>query len=136
VIALPLGIRLDADTFKPLLSANVTVPHRSAPYLVTTTEDNQTSIHLEVLQGARGITRAADCVVLGSLDMEVPPARAGEPKLEVVFDVKSDGTMTVLLTDLRRKRAPEMIDIIETDRVWRNPARVQAEAPQGSGAAG
>jgi molecular chaperone DnaK len=127
VLALPLGIRLDADTFKVLVGANVTVPHRSAPYLVTTTENNQTSVRLEVLQGARGVTRARDCVVVGSLDMEVPSAKAGEPRFEVVFDVKSDGTMSVLLSDLSRLRAPEVIDVV-TERAWRDASRA---APAG-----
>jgi molecular chaperone DnaK len=134
VLALPLGIRLDADRFKPLVPANATIPHRSAPYYVTTTEANQTTIHLEVLQGARGIERAGDCEVIGGIDMEVPPAPAGAPKFEVIFDVKTDGTMKVLLTDVRRKRPAESIDIV-TERAWRDqPSDPGPEVPP-SGAA-
>jgi molecular chaperone DnaK len=121
VIALPLGIRLDENTFKPLVHANVTLPHASDPYPITTPEDNQTAIHVEVLQGAREDIRADQCVLLGSIDMEVPPAPARTTKFEVVFDVQSDGTMKVIVTDIRRRRQGTL-DIVEGKRilVWRD----------------
>ena len=124
VIALPLGIRLDDSTFERLVQANVTVPHTSDPFLVTTTEDNQPLIHVEVLQGPRDATKADQCVVLGSIDMEVPPAPARTPKFEVIFDVLSDGTMKVIVTDTRRKRS-ETLDVVETRGVlaWRDKSQ-------------
>jgi molecular chaperone DnaK len=131
VIALPLGIRLDNETFKPLVPANATVPHVSRPYPVTTMEDNQTSIHVEVLQGPRGATRADECVVLGSIDMEVPPAPARVLKFEVQFDVQSDSTMRVEVADVQRDRR-ETIDIVLNKDViaWRD--QPHAVASQGA----
>jgi molecular chaperone DnaK len=124
VIALPLGIREDDNTFKRLVDANVTVPHTSKPYYATTTVDNQTLISVEVLQGPRDAKVAEQCISLGQIDMEVPPAPAHTPKFEVVFDVKSDGTMRVIVTDTRRKRPPEILDIMETKALaWRDQAQ-------------
>lgn len=128
VIALPMGIRLDDNTFKPLVEANATLPHVSKPYPVTTTEDNQTSISVDVLQGPRGAIRADECVVLGNLLMEVPPAPARTPKFEVVFDVLRDGTMQVRVEDVRRKRS-KTLDIVETKQsiVWRDKPQEEEE---------
>ncbi|MEM7578413.1 MAG: Hsp70 family protein [Cyanobacteria bacterium P01_A01_bin.80] len=100
-IALPLGIALDDDTFEVLIDANKTLPHKSKPFAVTTTEDNQTSISVEVLQGPRGATKKSECVSLGSLEMNVLPAPKGIPKFDVVLQAQSDGTMYVEVTDTR-----------------------------------
>lgn len=120
VIALPLGIRLDDDAFAPLVPANATVPHASKPFPVTTLEDNQTSIRVEVLQGQPDARHADQCVLLGSIEMEVPPAPARTPKFEVVLDVLSDGTMKVTVTDARRDRSASL-DVFENKIVaWRD----------------
>jgi molecular chaperone DnaK len=122
VLALALGIRLEDNTFEQLVPANVTVPYVSRPFLVTTTEDNQTFIRVQVLQGPGRARKADECEVLGSIDMEVPPAPARRPRFEVRFHVRSDGTMKVEVTDTRRDRR-EVLDIVE-GRVlaWREDA--------------
>jgi molecular chaperone DnaK len=68
---------------------------------------------VQVLQGFRGAVQAEECVVLGNITMEVPPAPKGIPKFEVVFDVQSDGTMKAIVTDTSRERS-ELLDIVET----------------------
>jgi molecular chaperone DnaK len=131
VIALPLGIRLDENTFKSLVPANVTLPHTSERYPITTTEDQQTLINVEVLQGTRDANRADQCVSLGAIDMEVPPAPARTLKFEVEFDVLTDGTMKVAVSDTRRNRT-ETLDIVENRRilVWRGqPANEEKNSP-------
>jgi molecular chaperone DnaK len=120
VLALALGIRLDDNAFEPLAPANATVPFLSAPFAVTTTEDNQTSIHVELLQGPRGATRADQCVVLGSIDMEVPPAPARQPRFEVQLDVRSDGTLKVKVSDSRRDRQETLEVVGGTVLAWRD----------------
>jgi molecular chaperone DnaK len=104
-LALALGIQLDDNTFKPLVEANRTLPTRSVPFSVTTIEDNQASIKVKVLQGPHGATRADECKLLGTLEMEVPAAPKGEPRFEVVFEVHDDATMTVILNDTGRDRS-------------------------------
>jgi molecular chaperone DnaK len=131
VIALPLGIRLEDHTFEELVPANATLPHSSRAFPVTTVDDNQTAIRVEVLQGPRGARRADECVVLGGLDMEVPPAPARTPRLEVQLEVQSDGTMKVAVTDTRRDRRATL-DIFETRILaWRDREGKQAVPPQG-----
>ena len=114
-IALPLGIRLDDDTFEVLVDANKTLPHKSKPFAVTTTEDNQHLICVEVLQGPRGAIKKSECVSLGSVEMTVLPAPKGIPKFEVVLHVQSDGTMDVEVTDARTGKS-EKKDLIEVKK--------------------
>jgi molecular chaperone DnaK len=99
VIALPLGIRLTGDKFDVLVEADAPLPYTSKKWSVTTTEDNQQSISVEVLQGQKEATKASECVVLGSLNMNVLPAPKGKPKFDVVLAVQDDGTMQVTVTD-------------------------------------
>lgn len=112
VIALPLGIREGENTFTRLVEANSTVPYVSKPYAVTTTEENQPFIKVEVLQGTRDAKTADECVSLGMLTMDVPPMPGGIPKFEIVLGVKSDGTMKLLVTDKLTNRTEEL-DIVE-----------------------
>lgn len=108
-IALSLGIRLDDDTFEILVDANKTLPHTSRPFPVTTTEDNQPSICVEVLQGPRGATKKSECIVLGSVEMTVLPAPKGIPKFEVVLHVQADGTMYAKVTDARTGKSENVL---------------------------
>jgi molecular chaperone DnaK len=117
VLALPVGIKLEEDQFKVLVNANSTVPHESQPYAVTTTEDNATFINVEILQGPRHAKWARECVLLDSIVMSVEPAPKGTLKFEVVFDVRSNGTMTVVVTDKQRNRVARK-EIHDTKLVW------------------
>lgn len=119
VIALPLGIRLEEDTFEVLIKSNSTLPHTSRPFPVTTVEDNQPLIRVEVLQGTQGASRARDCVVLGFIEMNVLPAPSGIPKFEVVLDARSDGTMYAIVTDTRTKQS-EVKDLVNPQKVLIN----------------
>jgi molecular chaperone DnaK len=122
VIALALGIKLEDNTFEQLVPAGATLPYSSPPYLVTTTEDNQTFIRVEVLQGPRQATRADECVVLGYLDMEVLPAPARTPRIEVTFEARSDGTLRIEVGDMRReRRQPLTIDLAGGRALARRP---------------
>jgi molecular chaperone DnaK (HSP70) len=77
------------------------VPHISKEHFVSNPNDNQTEIRVEVLQGTRDATLADQCVRLGHVDMNILPRPAGSHKIKIVFDVKSDGTMKVIVTDER-----------------------------------
>lgn len=112
VIALPLGVREKENDFVELVEANSTVPYVSKPYYVTNPEDNQASIRVEVLQGTRDATKADHCVPLGFLEMDVLPKPARTHKFEIVLDVKSDGTMTVIVTD-KHTNQRQTKDIVE-----------------------
>ncbi|MEP6831888.1 MAG: Hsp70 family protein [Gemmatimonas sp.] len=107
-IALALGIRLHDNKFFKLVNANVNVPHQSQETEIKTIKDDQTEIVVEILQGRQDATQADECVSLGSIRMEVPPAPAGQNRYTVRFNVAADGTMTVLVTDPRRNRSEDL----------------------------
>jgi molecular chaperone DnaK len=104
VLALPLGLRLDDNTFEPLVQANTPLPFECEWYQVTTTQDNQSSIRIDILQGPREATKADQCIKLASIEMPVMPAPARTPKFEIKFLVSKDGTMEVKVADRRTNR--------------------------------
>jgi molecular chaperone DnaK len=122
-IALALGIRLSNDAFRKIVDANVTVPHQSQEISVTTTEDKQRQIVVEVLQGRHDATRAEECVSLGSIQMEVPPAPARQNRYGVRFEVAANGTMTVTVTDPRLNRSEPLVIGDKALLVYREKAR-------------
>ena len=116
VIALALGIRTNEDTFRKIVDANAAVPHKSREFPVTTLRDDQTEIEVEVFQGPADATTVDQCIRLSSVRMEVPPAPARQFRYDVSFEVQSDGTVRVTVTDPRRRRS-ESLDIGERDIV-------------------
>lgn len=110
VLALPLGVWVNENDFKPIVKANVKLPYRSSPYDVTPFEKDQTKIKVRVLQGERGVTRADECVELGSVEMNVIGAGGGTQKFSIELDVQADGTMNVIVTD-RATGGPQRRDI-------------------------
>ena len=116
VIALPIGVRQRENDFYQLVKANVAIPTSSEPHLVTNPKENQSQIRVEVLQGSRDATLADQCVPLGSLEMDILPGPARSHKFEIILDVKSDGTMKVIVTDKRSGRT-ETKDIVEAKTV-------------------
>jgi molecular chaperone DnaK len=120
VLALPLGVQLEENTFHPLVEANRRLPYRSDPFPVRPTEKDQTSIRVDILQKPREATLASECVLLGSITMPVVvPSLVGWPKFEIVFDVQSDGTMRVEVTN-RETGQSQTRDIFETETGMRD----------------
>lgn len=114
VTALPLGTRLDTNTFYPIVQANSRVPAIGKAN-VTTTQDNETEIIVHVLQKPREAITADDCTLLGSLQLRgIPPAPKGVPTFELAFNVKDDGTLKVTVTDIAGRLPERTIDIVES----------------------
>jgi molecular chaperone DnaK len=60
----------------------------------TTTRDNQTSLNIRIYQGEQ--TLASDNTFLGEIQVKgIPPAQAGNPKIEVVFDIDANHVLHV-----------------------------------------
>jgi molecular chaperone DnaK len=129
VIALALGVRLDDGSFRRVVDANSNVPIRGE-MRVTTTVDNQTEIEVEVLQGPHDATRADQCVVLGTLQLDVPPAPARALAYIVRFEVAEDGTLNIEVVDPGLRRSQTLV-IGETTRVLvlREQREVQGGTP-------
>lgn len=93
VIPLSLSIETMGGVATKLIERNTTIP-ASKSQEFSTAADNQTSVEVHIVQGERAM--AADNKSLGRFILDgVPPARRGEPKIEVTLDVDVGGMLTV-----------------------------------------
>ena len=79
------------------LTRNTQVPTEFKE-VFTTAEDNQTAVDVKVFQGERPQTKYNHYLGEFKLD-NIPSARRGTPKIEVVFDVDANGIVTVKAID-------------------------------------
>jgi Fe-S protein assembly chaperone HscA len=98
VTPLSLGIETYGGAVAKVIPRNSTIP-ASAQELYTTGVDNQTGIDIHVLQGEREL--AKDCRSLARFTLNVPPAPAGLPRIEVRFLIDANGILQVSAKDIR-----------------------------------
>lgn len=117
VVALPVGIHIPKPTprFQPLIRANSPLPV-TEKHLVTTTENNQDHIDVDILQGKQwDATDPNQCDLIGTVQVSnLLPAPAGFYLFEVQITAEDDGTLTAAVTDLSNTIKPEKLSI--TDR--------------------
>jgi molecular chaperone DnaK len=93
VTPLSLGIETMGGVFTKLIERNTTIP-TSKSQTFSTAEDSQTAVTIRVFQGEREI--AVHNKLLGQFNLEgIPPARRGEPQIEVTFDIDANGIVSV-----------------------------------------
>ena len=93
VTPLSLGIETLGGVMTTLIAKNTTIPTRKSE-VFSTAEDNQNIVAIHVLQGERSM--AKDNKTLGRFDLsDIPPAPRGVPKIEVSFDIDSNGIIHV-----------------------------------------
>ncbi len=97
VTPLSLGIETMGGIFDTVIEANSTIPvKKSKTY--STASDNQPSVEIHVLQGARQM--AADNRPIGRFVLgDIPPAPRGVPQIEVTFDMDANGVLSVTSKD-------------------------------------
>lgn len=97
VTPLTLGLETLGGIRTPLIERNTTIPTKKSQ-VFSTAADNQTQVEINVLQGEREM--AADNRSLGKFILDgIPPARRGEPQVEVTFDIDSNGILHVTATE-------------------------------------
>jgi molecular chaperone DnaK len=98
VTPLSLGIATYGGHFAALIERNTTVPV-SKGHIFTTTRDNQSAVKIRVLQGES--ENAVDNDLLGEFVLSgIRDAPAGEPEIEVSFDIDANGIVSVSARDL------------------------------------
>ena len=98
VTPLTLGIETMGGVLTPLITRNTTIPTTKSQ-VFSTAEDNQPSVDIMVFQGERPMAR--DNKLLGSFRLDgIRPARRGQPRIEVTFNIDVNGIVNVKAKDL------------------------------------
>ncbi|GJC85108.1 HSP70 chaperone [Colletotrichum tofieldiae] len=97
VVPLSLGVAMEGNIFAPVVPRGNTVPCLKKRTF-TTVADNQQTVQFPVFQGER--VNCEDNTSLGEFTLApIPPMRAGEAVLEVVFEVDVNGILKVTATE-------------------------------------
>ncbi|KAH7628572.1 heat shock protein 70 family [Sordaria sp. MPI-SDFR-AT-0083] len=97
VVPLSLGVAMEGNIFAPVVPRGQTVP-TIKKRTFTTVADNQQTVQFPVFQGER--VNCEDNTSLGEFTLApIPPMKAGEPVLEVVFEVDVNGILKVTATE-------------------------------------
>lgn len=97
VTPLTLGVETLGGVATPLITRNTPVPVKKSE-IFTTAADMQTSVTIHVFQGERPM--APDNASLGEFNLDgLAPAPRGMPKIEVTFDIDSNGILNVTARD-------------------------------------
>jgi len=97
VTPLSLGIETMGGVMTTLIESNTTIPTKKSQ-IFSTAADNQPTVELHVLQGARAM--AVDNKTIGRFNLDgIPSAARGVPQIEVTFDIDANGIIKVSATD-------------------------------------
>lgn len=97
VTSLSLGLETIGGVMKKVIPRNTTIPVRRSD-IFSTSENNQTSVEVHVLQGEREM--GMDNKSLGRFKlMGIPPAPRGVPQVLVSFDIDANGILQVSAMD-------------------------------------
>jgi len=97
VTPLSLGLETIGGVMKVLIPRNTSIPVRKSD-LFSTSEPNQNSVEVHVLQGERQMTEGNKS--LGRFRLSgIPPAPRGVPQVQVSFDIDANGLLQVSATD-------------------------------------
>ncbi len=97
VTPLSIGLETIGGVMKKLIPRNTTIPVRRSD-IFSTSENNQNSVEIHVVQGEREM--ATDNKSLGRFKLYgIPPAPRGIPQVQVSFDIDANGILQVTALD-------------------------------------
>ena len=106
VTPLTLGIETLGGIMTPLIQRNTTIPTTKSE-IFSTAADNQPAVDIRVYQGERPL--AHDNKLLGHFQLTgIKPARKGEPRIEVTFNIDVNGIVKVTAKDLDTQKEQEI----------------------------
>ena len=98
VTPLTLGIETLGGVFTKMIMRNTTIPTQKKE-IFSTASDDQSSVEIHILQGERDM--AAYNRTLGKFHLDgIPLAPRGIPKIEVTFDIDTNGILHVSAKDM------------------------------------
>ena len=117
VTPLTLGVETLGGIATPLIARNTPIPVKRSETF-TTAADMQTSVTIHVFQGERPM--AGDNTSLGEFNLDgLPPAPRGIPKIDVSFDIDSNGILSVSARDTASGKT-QSISITASTRLSEN----------------
>ena len=135
VTPLSLGLETEGGVLTVLVERNSTIPVTKTETF-STAADGQTAVTISVFQGERPMAR--DNRMLNQFNLEgILPARRGEPKVEVTFDIDVNGILNVKAKDQATGKEHSVrienssgIDQAEIDRMKKDAESHAAEDKQ------
>jgi len=129
---LTLGIETDGGVMAEIIRRGTSIPTRKSQ-IFSTTADNQATVSIKVFEGERALTKQNN--LLGQFELRgIPPASRGVPKIEVTFEIDSNGIMKVSAEDKGTGRQQALtitgngrLGVEEVDRMIAEAAEHEAE---------
>ena len=97
ITPLSLGLETKGGLFVKLIERNSSIPTK-ASQIFTTVVDNQKKVEVHVLQGESELSTNNFSLARFEL-IDIPPAPKGVPRIEVVFEIDSNGIVNVSAVD-------------------------------------